>query len=198
MYPLWLTKLAVEGKVFNRLRAPTACRVPVDSAVFKFVTIQFRSRAFQLKGWCNVMKSDLPQYNLKVHVICHLFAEVSSNAHSWKARIYVPNCTYFDQTAIVSQPSKCLKFMTFRERCFVIRNWMQVLKWSSLDFLSPLVLQKMKEDNISQLGDYVAPFWEQQYTQGSCYISLFKFKSLDSLITPNLSQILDIYSVVAQ
>ena len=24
--------------------------------------------------------------------------------------------------AIVSQPSKCLKFMTFREGCFVIRN----------------------------------------------------------------------------
>ena len=29
---------------------------------------------------------------------------------------------------IVSQPSKCLKFMTFREGCFVTRNWMQVLK----------------------------------------------------------------------
>ena len=27
-------------------------------------------------------------------------------------------------------------------------------------------LQKMKEDNISQLGDYDAPFFEQQYTQG--------------------------------
>ena len=24
--------------------------------------------------------------------------------------------------SIVSQPSKCLKFMTFREKCFVIRN----------------------------------------------------------------------------
>ena len=37
----------------------------------------------------------------------------------------------------------------------------------------------MKEDNISQLGDYDAPFCEQQYTHGSCYISLFKFKSFD-------------------
>ena len=42
----------------------------------------------------------------------------------------------------------------------------------------------MKEDNISQLGDYDAPFCEQQYTHGSCYISLFKFKSFDQLISP--------------
>ena len=42
-----------------------------------------------------------------------------------------------------------------------------------------LSLQKMKEDNTSQLGDYDAPFCEQQYTHGSCYISLFKFKSFD-------------------
>ena len=55
----------------------------------------------------------------------------------------------------------------------------------------------MKEDNISQLGDYDMPFCEQQYTHGSCYISLFKFKSFDQLIPPKLSQILDIYSVVA-
>ena len=34
----------------------------------------------------------------------------------------------------------------------------------------------MKEDNISQLGDYDAPFCEQQYTHGSCYTSLFEFK----------------------
>ena len=55
----------------------------------------------------------------------------------------------------------------------------------------------MKEDNISQLGDYDPPFCEQQYTHGSCYISLFKFKSFDQLIPPKLPQILDIYSVVA-
>ena len=55
----------------------------------------------------------------------------------------------------------------------------------------------MKEDNISQLGGYDAPFCEQQYTHGSCYISLFKFKSFDQLIPPRLPQILDIYSVVA-
>ena len=54
----------------------------------------------------------------------------------------------------------------------------------------------MKEDNISQLGDYDAPFCEQ-YTYGFCYISLFKFKSFDQLIPPKLPQILDIYSVVA-
>ena len=56
----------------------------------------------------------------------------------------------------------------------------------------------MKEDSISQLGDYDVPFCEQQYTHGSCYISLFKFKSFDQLIPPpKLPQILDIYSVVA-
>ena len=48
-------------------------------------------------------------------------------------------------------------------------------KWSSWDFLSPLILQKMKEDNISQLVDYNAPFFEQQYKHGSFYILLFKF-----------------------
>ena len=53
----------------------------------------------------------------------------------------------------------------------------------------------MKEDNISQLGDHNLPFCEQQYTHGFCYISLFK--SFDQLITPKLSQVLDIYGVVA-
>ena len=43
----------------------------------------------------------------------------------------------------------------------------------------------MKEDNqVSQLGDYDAAFCEQQYTHGSCYISLFKFKSFDQFNTP--------------
>ena len=55
----------------------------------------------------------------------------------------------------------------------------------------------MKEYNISQLGDYNAPFYEQQYTHGSCYISLFKFTSFDQLIPSKLPQILDIYSVLA-
>ena len=55
----------------------------------------------------------------------------------------------------------------------------------------------MKEDNICQLVDYDVPFCEQQYTHGSYYISLFKLKSFDQLIPPKLSQILDIYSVVA-
>ena len=74
--------------------------------------------------------------------------------------------------------------MTFREGCFIIRNWMQVLKWRSWDFLSPLILQKMKEDNISQLGDYDVSFCVQQYTHGSCYISSSNFKSFDQFNTP--------------
>ena len=52
----------------------------------------------------------------------------------------------------------------------------------------------MKEDNISQSADYDAG---QQYTCGSCYTSLFKFKSFHQLIPPKQPQILDIYSVVA-
>ena len=51
--------------------------------------------------------------------------------------------------------------------------------------------------NISQLGDYGAPLCKQQYTHGSCCISLFKFKSFDRFNTPKLPQIVDIYSVVA-
>ena len=74
---------------------------------------------------------------------------------------------------------------------------MQVLKRSSLDFLPPIILQNMKEDDISQLGDYDVPFCEQQYSHGSCYISLFKFKSFDQFNAPKLPQRLDIYSVVA-
>ena len=42
----------------------------------------------------------------------------------------------------------------------------------------------MKEDNISQLGNYDAPFCEQEFTHGSCCISLFKFKSFDQFNTP--------------
>ena len=53
----------------------------------------------------------------------------------------------------------------------------------------------MKKDNISQLGDYDAPFCEQQYRHGSCYISLFKFKSFDQFDAPQTASILDIYSV---
>ena len=41
----------------------------------------------------------------------------------------------------------------------------------------------MKEDNISQLGDYDVPFCERQYTHGSCHISLFKFQSFDQFNT---------------
>ena len=46
---------------------------------------------------------------------------------------------------------------------------------------------KMKEDNISQLGDYDLSFWEQEHTHGSCYISLFKFNSFDQFITPQIA-----------
>ena len=57
----------------------------------------------------------------------------------------------------------------------------------------------MKEDNISQLGDYDPRFDSVNNNTGmSCSdISLFKFKSFDQFNSPKLHQILDIYSVVA-
>ena len=124
-----------------------------------------------------------------VNQLPQILSKCDQRVKTWSHKVWV----LYSVTSV----SKCLEFMTFREGCFVIRNWMQVLKWSSWDFLSPLILQKMKEDNISELDHYDAPFCEQQYTHGSCYIPLFKFKSFDQLIPPNRPKIVDIYSVVA-
>ena len=87
----------------------------------------------------------------------------------------------------MSQPSKCLKFMTFREQCFVLHVEYRYLSEALETFYHYLmsVLQKMKYDNISQLDDYDGPFCEQQYKHGSYYISLFKFKSFDQFNPPN-------------
>ena len=38
-----------------------------------------------------------------------------------------------------------------------------------LDFLSPSILQKMKEDNISQLGDYEGPLCQIQIISSVLY-----------------------------
>ena len=56
---------------------------------------------------------------------------------------------------------------------------------------------KMKEDNISQLGDYDVPLCEQQYKHGSSIFLCSNSNDLISLLPPKLPQILDIYSVVA-
>ena len=48
----------------------------------------------------------------------------------------------------------------------------------------------------NERDDYSVPFSEQQYTHGSCHISLFKCKSFDQSDPPEWPQILDIYSVV--
>ena len=57
-------------------------------------------------------------------------------------------------------------------------------------------LQKMNENNLNKRGDYGVPSSERQYTHGSCYISLFKYKSFDQADRPESPKILDIYSVV--
>ena len=66
-----------------------------------------------------------------------------------------------------------------------------------LRLLSPLILQKMKEDNINQLDDYDEPFCELQYSVGLVISLCSNSNHLMSLIPPKLPQILDIYSVVA-
>ena len=73
---------------------------------------------------------------------------------------------------------------------------MQVLKWSSWDFLSLLVLKKTKEDYFSQIDEYDKLFYGQQYMPGSCLFACSNSNPLISLIPPERPQILDIYSVV--
>ena len=72
---------------------------------------------------------------------------------------------------------------------------MQALKSRSWDFFT-ISLQKINEDNLNERDDYGVPFSDQQYKHGSCYISLFKYKSFDQSDPPESPQILDIYSVV--
>ena len=50
----------------------------------------------------------------------------------------------------------------------------------------------MKEDYFSQSDDYDEPFYEQQYTRGSCLFCLFKFKTFNQFNPPERPQILDI------
>ena len=46
-------------------------------------------------------------------------------------------------------------------------------------------LRKINEDDLIERHDYGVPFSEQQYTHGSCCISLFKCKSVDQSDPPN-------------
>ena len=47
----------------------------------------------------------------------------------------------------------------------------------------------MKEHNVSQLDDYDVSLCEPQTTHGSCYVSLFKFKSFDEFNPTELPQV---------
>ena len=71
------------------------------------------------------------------------------------------------------------------------------LNASTRDFLSPLTLQKMKEDNISQLGDYDAHSVYNNTRMGLAISLCSNSNHSVSLVPPKLPQILDIYSVVA-
>ena len=72
---------------------------------------------------------------------------------------------------------------------------MQVL-YDALETFFTIRLRKINEDDLNGRHDYGVPFSEQQYSHGSCYISLFKCKSFDQSDPPAWPQILDIYSVV--
>ena len=67
--------------------------------------------------------------------------------------------------------------------------------WSSWDFLSPLIFQKIIEDNISQLGDYGAHS-VQQYTHGVLLYLFLQIRIIWSVQYPQTAQIFDIYLVV--
>ena len=46
-----------------------------------------------------------------------------------------------------------------------------------LELFVTISLQKINQDNFNERDDYGEPFSEQQYTHGSYYTSLFKYKS---------------------
>ena len=79
-----------------------------------------------------------------------------------------------------------------RDGSFVIHVEYKYLS-EALETFITISFTKDEKGNISQLEDYNAPFCEQQYTHGSCCISLFKFKSFDQFNPPERPQILDIY-----
>ena len=72
---------------------------------------------------------------------------------------------------------------------------MKVL-YDALETFGHHCLRKINEDDLNERDDYGVPFSEQQYTHGSCYISLFKCKSFDQSDPPEWPEVLDIYSVV--
>ena len=65
----------------------------------------------------------------------------------------------------MSEPSECLKIITFREGCFVIHVEYKYLS----EALETITSFTKDEDNTSQLDDYDAPFCEQQYTLNFVY-----------------------------
>ena len=72
---------------------------------------------------------------------------------------------------------------------------MQVV-YDALEIFLTISLRKINEDDLNERDDHGVPFSKQQYTHGSCHISLFKCKSFDQSDPPEWPQILDIYSVV--
>ena len=63
--------------------------------------------------------------------------------------------------------------------------------------LGPSILQKMKEDNISQLGDYDGHYVNNNTRMGLVISLCSNSNHFISLIPPKLPQILDIYLLVA-
>ena len=68
-----------------------------------------------------------------------------------------------------------LRLFNDKELIFWLPNFVIffLLKWSSWDFLSPLVLQRINEDNFNKSDDNDAPLCERQYAHGSCCLTIF-------------------------
>ena len=54
-----------------------------------------------------------------------------------------------------------------------------------LELFVIISLRKINQDKLNEGDDYGEPFSGQQYTHGSCCISLFKCKSFDQSGPPN-------------
>ena len=51
---------------------------------------------------------------------------------------------------MVSQPSKCLKFKSFREGCLVMSNGMHLIISDALETFLTISLQKINEDKLNE------------------------------------------------
>ena len=96
-------------------------------------------------------------------------------------------------TTIVSQPSKCLEFMTFREGCFVIHIEYKYLS----EALETFYHYQFYKDKIISVNEMIRMCHSLNNNKHMGLV-IFLCSNSNHLISliPELPQILDIYSVV--